>query len=206
MGDGAPLVLATANPDKAAEMAGLLTGLGLTLRARADFEGLPDVEETADTFAGNAVLKARALCAATGLPALGDDSGLCVDALGGAPGVLSARFAGPGCSYADNNRKLLAALGGVPEAERGARFVCVVAVARPGEEPVTFEGACIGRIADAPRGDRGFGYDPLFVPLPADNPAGHTFAEMDPADKARVSHRARAFARARAWLERHLVA
>jgi len=199
------LVLATANPDKAAEMAALLAGLGLALRTRADFADLPEVEETADSFAGNAILKAQTLCAATGLPALGDDSGLCVDPLGGAPGVLSARYAGPGCTYADNNRQLLAALEGVPDAERGARFVCVVAVARPGEPAVTFEGACTGRIAAAPRGDRGFGYDPLFVPGPADNPAGHTFAEMDPAEKARISHRARAFAQARAWLARHLV-
>jgi XTP/dITP diphosphohydrolase len=201
---GPSLVLATANPDKAAEMAALLQGLGLKLLTRADFSDLPDVEETADDFAGNALLKAEALCAATGLPALGDDSGLCVDALDGAPGVLSARYAGPGCTYADNNRKLLEALAGVPEAKRGARFVCVVAVARPQEDSVTFEGVCPGRIAEAERGERGFGYDPLFVPVLPDGASGHTFAEMDPAEKARVSHRARAFALAREWLAQHL--
>jgi XTP/dITP diphosphohydrolase len=198
------LVLATANPDKAAEMAALLAGLGLKLLTRADFADLPEVEETADDFAGNALLKAEALCRATGLPALGDDSGLCVDALDGAPGVLSARYAGPGCTYADNNRKLLEALAGVPEAARGARFVCVAAVARPGTEAVTFEGVCPGRIAQAERGGRGFGYDPLFVPALPDDASGRTFAEMDPAEKARVSHRARAFALAREWLAQHL--
>jgi XTP/dITP diphosphohydrolase len=193
------LVLATANPDKAAEMARLLAGLPLELRTRADFADLPDVEETADTFAGNARLKAEALCRATGLAALADDSGLCVDALDGAPGVRSARWSGPGATYADTNRKLLEALAGVPAEARTARFVCVVALARPQGDGVTFEGVCEGRIAQAPRGDAGFGYDPLFE-LPE---SGRTFAELGPEAKAAVSHRARAFARVREWLKAH---
>jgi XTP/dITP diphosphohydrolase len=194
---GAPvLVLATANPDKADEMARLLAGLPFRLVGRDAFPDLAPVAETADSFAGNARLKAEATCAATGLPALGDDSGLCVDALDGAPGVRSARWAGPGCSYADNNEKLLAELKDVPDEDRTARFVCWVAVARPGRETVTFEGLCEGVIARAPKGKRGFGYDPLFrVPE-----LGKTFAELAPEEKARISHRALAFASARAWL------
>lgn len=191
-----PLVLATANPDKAREMASLLAGLGLTLLSRADFGPLPDVEETADTFAGNAVLKAQALSQATGHMALADDSGLCVDALGGAPGVYSSRYAGRGCSYRENNDKLLDALWDVPDEKRTARFVCVVAIAAPETAPVTFEGACEGRITREPLGTEGFGYDPLFL-VPE---TGLTFAQMDPDTKDHVSHRARAFARARDWL------
>jgi len=190
------LVLATDNPDKAAEMGRLLAGLPFRLKSRADFPDLVPVAETAATFAGNAALKAEATCAATGLPALADDSGLCVDALDGAPGVVSARWAGPGCTYADNNKKLLAEMEDVPDARRTARFVCWVAVARPGQATVTFDGLCEGEITRAPRGEKGFGYDPLFlVPEP-----GRTFAELAPEEKARISHRALAFAAARAWL------
>ena len=192
---GPVLVLATANPDKAAEMAALLAGLPFHLRSRADFPPLPDIAETADSFRGNAILKAEGICAATGIAALGDDSGLCVDALDGAPGVLSARYAGPGCTYADNNKKLLAAMKDVPDADRTARFVCWAAVARPGMATVTFEGLCEGVIARAPRGEMGFGYDPLFF-VPE---LGRTFAELDPREKDRVSHRALAFAQVRAW-------
>jgi len=189
------LVLATANPDKAQEMAALLAGLPFTLRSRADFPGLPQFPETADTFRGNAVLKAEAVRDATGCAALGDDSGLCVDALDGAPGVRSARYAGPGCTYADNNRKLLDALKDVPEEARTARFVCWVAVARPGAETVAFEGLCEGRITRGPKGTGGFGYDPLFL-VPG---IARTFAELSPGEKDRISHRALAFAQVRAW-------
>lgn len=202
MDNGSTLVLATSNRDKAAEMADLLAGLPLQLRTRSDYPDLPAVEETADSFAGNALLKAEAICRTTGLAALADDSGLCVDALGGAPGVRSSRYAGPLATYADNNRKLLAALAGVPEEKRTARFVCAVVLARPGAEPVTFEGTCEGVITQLPKGDGGFGYDPLFL-IPE---LGLTFAQMDPVEKARVSHRARAFALARSWLEAHLPA
>lgn len=190
------LVLATANPDKAREMAALLQGLPFILKSRADFGPLPDVDETAHTFAGNAILKAEALMHATGHMALADDSGLCVDALDGAPGVYSARYAGPGCTYADNNKKLLEELANVPDEKRTARFVCAVAIARPGSEPVTFEGACEGVIARENMGEMGFGYDPLFV-IPAD---GRSFAQMTRDEKAAHSHRARAFEKAREWL------
>ncbi|MDH5527657.1 MAG: XTP/dITP diphosphatase [Nitrospirota bacterium] len=196
---GPVLVLATANPDKAREMAALLEGLPFDLKTRADFGPLPDVDETADTFAGNAILKAEALMEATGHMALADDSGLCVDALNGAPGVWSARFAGPGCTYADNNRKLLQNLAHVPDEQRTARFVCVVAIARPGAEPVTFEGTCEGMIARENHGEMGFGYDPLFV-IPTD---GRSFAQMTREEKAAHSHRARAFAKAGEWLEKY---
>lgn len=190
------LLLATANPDKAREMAQLLSGTGLALLSRADFPDLPEVEEDADTFTGNAVLKARVLSDTTGLMALGDDSGLCVDALSGAPGVHSARYAGPGCSYRDNNDKLLAALADVPDGQRAARFVCAVAIVVPDHEPLTFEGTCEGVITRAPAGDKGFGYDPLFA-VPE---TGLTFAEMDADTKARYSHRGKAFQQARTWL------
>lgn len=194
--DRTVIVLATANPDKATEMAALLQGLPFDLKTRADFGPLPDVEETATTFSGNAILKAEALMRATGQMALADDSGLCVDALNGEPGVYSARYAGPGCTYADNNKKLLDALADVPDEKRTARFVCAVAIARPGSEPVTFEGACEGVIARENQGEMGFGYDPLFV-IPAD---GRSFAQMTAGEKAAHSHRARAFEKARAWL------
>jgi len=198
--DGPVLVLATSNRDKAAEMKGLLTGLPLNLITRGELPDLPDVAETADTFAGNALLKAEGICKITGLPALADDSGLCVDALGGAPGIFSARYAGPLATYVDNNEKLLAALAGVPDEKRTARFVCAVAVALPGAGSVTFEGVCEGVITTHLEGAHGFGYDPLFL-VPE---VGLTYARMDPAQKAQLSHRARAFALARAWLEAHL--
>jgi len=193
------LVLATANPDKAREMAALLQDLPFEIKNRADFAPLPEVEETADSFSGNAILKAVALAEATGHLALADDSGLCVDALNGAPGVWSARYAGPGCTYADNNRKLLRELAGVPLERRTAHFVCVVAIVCPGGgSPVTFEGRCDGLIATQASGAEGFGYDPLFV-IPAE---GLSFAQMTPVGKSRHSHRARAFEGARSWLSR----
>jgi len=195
-----PLLLATGNPDKGVEMARLLAGLPLTIKTRADFPDLPEVVEDADTFTGNAIKKAAELSAATGLLALGDDSGLCVDALDGAPGVYSARYAGEGANYADNNAKLVEALKNVPEDRRGARFVCVVAIVGPGIEAVTFEGTCEGVITTATEGCAGFGYDPIFL-IPEN---GRTFGQMTADEKARISHRARAFAQARAWLAKHL--
>ncbi|MFQ5508315.1 MAG: RdgB/HAM1 family non-canonical purine NTP pyrophosphatase [Leptospirillia bacterium] len=194
------LLLATGNPDKAAEMAALLAGLRLTLLTRNDFSNLPEVEETADSFAGNAILKARSLADAAGVTALADDSGLCVDALSGAPGIYSARYAGEGCSYRDNNEKLLAALTGVPRESRTARFVCVVAIVAPGGDPMTFEGLCEGHITSTRHGDAGFGYDPVFEV----GDSGVTFAQMAPAEKGRISHRAMAFKRATAWLAEHI--
>jgi XTP/dITP diphosphohydrolase len=180
------LVLATANPDKAAEIAAILTGYELVPRP----DGVPGVDETEPTLAGNALLKARALAAATGEPAVADDTGLEVDALGGAPGVFTARFAGPTASYADNVAKLLDDLDGVSPAQRTARFRTVATVVWPDGRSLVAEGVVDGAIASAARGDEGFGYDPLFVPNEGD---GRTFAEMAPGEKHAISHRGRAF-------------
>jgi XTP/dITP diphosphohydrolase len=154
----------------------------------ADLPAAPDVEEDADTFLGNARKKARALAEAAGLAALADDSGLAVEALGGRPGVRSARYAGPGATDEDNNQRLLEELARVPAGQRGAAFVCAMVLALPGGGEFSAEGRLGGRILEAPRGDRGFGYDPLFVVEGTDL----TLAEMDLGAKNAVSHRARA--------------
>ena len=179
------LVCATANPGKVAEIAGLLPH-GWTLLPRPN--SVDDVVEDSGTLVGNARLKARAILAATGKPAVADDTGLEVAVLGGAPGVDTAVYAGEGCSDADNRLKLLGALSGVTD--RAARFVTVVLVAWPDGRETIVEGVCNGRIAEAERGDRGFGFDPLFVP---DNDDGRTFAQMTAEEKNAVSHRGRAF-------------
>jgi XTP/dITP diphosphohydrolase len=180
------LVLATANPGKVAELRALLEEWGpVEVRSLADFPGVTLPEETAESYAANATAKARAAAAATGVPALADDSGIEVDRLDGAPGVHSARFApDDGARIA----RLLAALEGVPEGGRGARFRCVVALAWPDGPVETAEGVCEGRIATAPEGRGGFGYDPVFV----SSELGATTAAVSAAAKARVSHRARA--------------
>lgn len=179
------LVLATANPDKARELAALLDGFEVVPRP-AD---LPDVEETADTLEGNARLKAAAVMEATGEPAVADDTGLEVDALDGRPGVWAARYAGPAATYADNVAKLLDELDGVPGERRRARFRTVAVALFPDGREVVAEGTVDGRIAEAPRGGAGFGYDPIFVP---DGGDGRTFAEMTTEEKSGVSHRGRA--------------
>lgn len=181
------VVLATANPDKARELADALAGLDLELVARP--AGVPDVEETGTTLLENARLKAQALVAATGLPALADDTGLEVDALGGAPGVYSARYAGEDATYADNVEHLLAELGAATRNARTARFRTVLVLADPDGSELAVDGVAEGVIADAPRGDGGFGYDPVFVPAGG---GGRTFAEMTLAEKQAVSHRGRA--------------
>jgi XTP/dITP diphosphohydrolase len=192
---GLRLVLATANPDKAREIAGLLPGVELVPRPAA----VGDVEETDDTLEGNARLKARAVAAVAGEPAVADDTGLEVDALGGRPGVHAARYAGAGATYADNVALLLAELVGHPaDEERRARFRTVALVAWPDGREVAADGVVEGHIAASPRGGGGFGYDPVFVP---DDGDGRTFGEMTPAEKAAVSHRARAFAALRRRLE-----
>ena len=186
------LVIASANVDKAAEIAAILGVVdGLTLVPRpAD---VPDVEETGDTLEANARLKARALCEATGLAAVADDTGLEVDALDGAPGVYSARFAGEHATYADNVAKMLAELERVgadgPDARR-ARFRSVAFVAYPDGTELWVEGAVDGTVTTEVRGDGGFGYDPIFAP---DGFDGRTFAQMTPDEKHAVSHRGRAF-------------
>ncbi len=185
-------VCASANPGKVAEIAALLATVVELVPRPVD---VPDVVEDADTLLGNARLKAAALCAATGLPAISDDTGLEVDALGGAPGVVSARFAGEDCTEADNRAKLLLLLGGRPVGERTARFRTVAMVVWPGGEELFVEGVCEGRIAEAEAGDRGFGYDSVFVPADGADigERGHTFAQMSAAAKSSISHRGRAF-------------
>jgi XTP/dITP diphosphohydrolase len=181
------LVCASANPDKVVEIAALLDGVALLLPRPSE---VPDVVEDADTLVGNARLKAAAICAATGRAAVADDTGLEVDALGGAPGVFAARYAGEGVTYADNRAKLLAELAGVAEPDRTARFTTVAMVVRPDGSETVVEGVCEGLIAPVERGARGFGYDAVFIPVDGD---GRTFAEMSDAEKNAISHRGRAF-------------
>jgi XTP/dITP diphosphohydrolase len=185
------IVLASANPDKTTEMADILReALGDDLVVVPRPHTVPDVEEHGDTLEANARLKARAIAEATDDPVVADDTGLEVDALGGAPGVRSARFAGEDATYRDNVIMLLDALAELPEpVERSARFRTVVVAIVPGGDEVVVEGAVEGTIALAPRGEHGFGYDSVFVP---DDGDGRTFAEMTPAEKHALSHRSRA--------------
>ncbi len=178
-------VCASANPDKVAEIQELLAGVVDLLPRPAD---VPDVVEDADTLVGNARLKAAAIVAATGLPAVADDTGLFVDALDDRPGVFTARYAGEGCSYADNRAKMIEELSGVEQ--RGARFMTVAMVVWPDGTEVAVEGVCPGQIAQSERGDVGFGYDAIFAPDEAD---GLTFGEMSSTAKHAISHRGRAF-------------
>lgn len=188
------LVLGTGNPGKVEELRALLADLPLELIPGPTLEDPPDVEEDADTLAGNARKKAEAYRAAAGAPALADDTGLEVAALDGRPGVRTARFAGPDATPDDNKHKLLEVLEGVDD--RRARFRTVVALVDDAGTAHTFEGVCEGTIITAPRGDGGFGYDPLF------RPDGHdqTFAEMPPAAKNDISHRRKALDALRAFL------
>lgn len=193
----AQFVLATANPHKAAEIIQIL-GDTVALLPRPD--DVPDVDETGDSLLDNARLKAEALVAATGLPAIADDTGLEVDALGGAPGVYSARYAGPGATYADNVAKLLAALAGPAEAgastgtaDRRARFRTVALARWPDGHEVVAEGVVSGIITEAPRGTGGFGYDPVFLPDEGDGRTLAELAEESGEAKNRLSHRGRAF-------------
>ena len=188
---GKRLVLASGNTGKLAELRGLLDGCGFALHAQSEF-GVRDADETANTFVENAMLKARHAALATGLPALGDDSGLCVDALGGAPGLYSARYGGVHGDATRNIVRLLRELRDVPKAQRGARFYCVLVLLRSAEDPqpLIAEGEWRGRILDAPHGAGGFGYDPVFF----DPEHGCSAAELDPALKNRISHRGRALA------------
>ncbi|MBB5209330.1 RdgB/HAM1 family non-canonical purine NTP pyrophosphatase [Chiayiivirga flava] len=183
------LVLASSNAGKLAEFRSLLDGTGIQAVPQTEF-GIVDADETGLTFIENALLKARHASAATGLPALADDSGLCVDALDGAPGLYSARYAGGHGDAAANIAKLLHALRDVPTARRTAHFHCVLALVRRPDDPapIVCEGLWRGSILDAPRGAHGFGYDPVFL----DPLLGLSAAEVDPATKHRVSHRGQA--------------
>jgi XTP/dITP diphosphohydrolase len=191
------IVLATGNRDKVREMCHALDGLAIEILTRDDFPGVPETVEDGMTLAENALKKARELCAATGLSAVADDTGLEVDALDGAPGVYSSRFAGPDASYADNVRLLLQRMEGVPERDRKARFRCSIALVEPAGAEILIDGICEGRILTEPRGGGGFGYDPVFL-VPE---FGRTFAEMSVAEKDGISHRGRAMAKMRRLIE-----
>ncbi|MCI4568576.1 RdgB/HAM1 family non-canonical purine NTP pyrophosphatase [Lysobacter sp. CFH 32150] len=191
------LVLASSNAGKLVELRDLLAGGGFDLHAQSEF-GVDDADETASTFVENALLKARHAARATGLPALGDDSGLCVDVLGGAPGLYSARYAGTQGNAGANITKLLDALKDVPDPQRTAHFYAVIVLLRHADDPkpLIAEGSWSGRILDAPRGQGGFGYDPVFF----DPEHGCSAAELDPAVKNLISHRGRALAALKARL------
>jgi len=182
------LVLATGNQNKVAELKELLIDLKLQIATIDDYPGLVMPVEDRPDLAGNAAKKAEAVSAFTAEIALADDSGLEVEALGGRPGVRSARYAGEDNNYEANNRKLLSELEGLPKERRSARFACAIAVAVPGDKTYVVEEYCHGYIAESPRGDGGFGYDPLFIY----EPTGVSFAEMSAEDKNKVSHRGRA--------------
>jgi XTP/dITP diphosphohydrolase len=192
------LVLATANRAKGRELAALLADLPYRIQDLSEFPGVVLPPEGDVSYAENALGKARAVTAATGLPALADDSGIEVDALDGRPGVLSARYGGEGLSDSERNALMLRELAGVPRERRTARYRAVVAVTAPDGREATTEGTVDGVLLEAPRGTGGFGYDPLFY-YP---PLGATFAEIPAASKHAVSHRGRAMARAREVLRR----
>jgi XTP/dITP diphosphohydrolase len=187
---GDRLVVASHNPGKVKEIKELIAPFGIQTLGAAEL-GLPEPEETGSTFADNARLKAQAAAKESGLPSLSDDSGLCVDALDGAPGIYSARWAGPDKDFRVAMRRIEELLSAKDVPDKRAHFVCALAVAAPGEETDIYEGRVFGTLAFPPRGDKGFGYDPIFLP------EGYrfTFGEMDPREKHAMSHRARAFAK-----------
>lgn len=184
---GSKLVLATHNEGKVREIRDLLAPFKIDVVSAGSL-GLPEPEETGTTFRANAELKANAAAQAAALPALADDSGMCVDALGGAPGIYSARWAGPTKDFALAMKKVEQEVGDSPK--RGAQFVCALSLAWPDGHVDTFEGVLDGKLAFPPRGTRGFGYDPIFIP----NGYDLTFGEMEPQEKHDMSHRAKAFA------------
>ena len=186
------LVVATGNHGKLAEIRDVLAASGIELVTQVDL-GVADADETGATFVENALIKARHASRASGLPALGDDSGICVDALGGAPGLTSARYAGAHGDSAANIAKLLGALEGLEDARRGAHFHCTIVLLRSADDPAPLiaEGRWNGRVLHAPRGENGFGYDPVFF----DPILGKGAAELDPDVKNRASHRGQALAR-----------
>ena len=191
------LLLATTNRHKIEEYRAIFADLPFQLLSLKDISLDMDVEETGTTFQQNAELKALAYASASGMLSLADDSGIEIDALGGQPGVYSARFLGPNVSYSERFRVILERMQGLPVAQRTARFQCVITIAEPSGVHKSVEGTVHGIIADAPRGNYGFGYDPLFL-VPE---YGKTMAEMPPKLKHRISHRGRAAALARTLLE-----
>lgn len=212
--DGAVLVLATHNPGKLSELRAILAPLAPGLDPRsivsAGSLGAPEPVENGLSFAANAEIKARALVRATGLPAVADDSGLCVDVLGGAPGIFSARWCGRHGDDAANLRLLLDQIADVADPHRTARFTCAAVLAAPGPDDrptvTRIERSMEGRLLGEPRGEGGFGYDPVFVPVQEDAPggAGRTTAQMSPAEKNAISHRGQAFRALAPVLAAHL--
>ena len=191
-------VLASHNPGKLKEMSGILTALNVEVVSPADLGIHVEVEETGTTFAENAMLKAKAICAAANLPAIADDSGLCVDALNGGPGVYSARYGGEGLDDRGRTMLLLSSMRG--QTSRAAHFACAIACAFPNGDTLTAEGRCDGAIAFAPIGTEGFGYDPVFL-IPA---LAKTFAQLSAEEKSAISHRGRALTAFAAQLETYL--
>lgn len=195
----AELLIATNNAGKMRELNGLLASLPLRLRQLSEFPQITEVEETEKTFVDNALLKARLYSQQTNLWTLADDSGLEVDALNGAPGVLSARYAGPNATDEERNARLLAELSLTNDEQRSARFICAIALSDPATGATeVFNGICEGHIAKHPRGHNGFGYDPLFIP----DGYVHTFGELPETVKQQISHRSRALAAVRLHLTR----
>lgn len=192
------LVLASQNEKKLKEMNDILAQLGIEVCLQSQLGLCVDVEETGDTFEANSLLKAQAVMEATGMPAIADDSGLCVDALGGAPGVYSARYGGPGLDDVGRYRLLLENLRG--QSPRTARFVSVITCCFPGGDVITARGECEGTIAYAPQGEGGFGYDPVFF-VPQKK---KTFAQLSPEEKNEISHRGQALTLFRQKLEAYL--
>ena len=186
------IVLATRNRKKVEEIRRVMEGKGISFLTLDDFPDCPEVDEDRDSFQGNAGKKAEAVAHFCGLPALADDSGLVVDALGGAPGVYSARYAGPEATDLSNAEKVLDGLRGVSGGKRSARFECVLAFVEPGKDTHYYSGRVEGVIAAAPAGENGFGYDPVFIP--ADGDGQRTFAQMAAHEKDSMSHRGRALA------------
>ncbi|HEX7178026.1 MAG TPA: RdgB/HAM1 family non-canonical purine NTP pyrophosphatase [Pyrinomonadaceae bacterium] len=191
------LLIATRNAGKVLEFSRLLGDMSVIMRGLSDFPDVGEVEESGETFEENATIKARVYAGLTGLSTLADDSGLQVDALGGAPGVRSARYAGPRATDAERNTLLLSELHAAHDAGRRARFVCVLALYRPADDSLKlFGGTCEGRIGHEPRGDGGFGYDPIFIP----DGYSRSFGELPSDVKDRISHRAVALRAVRSFL------
>lgn len=205
MAKNIPLVIATGNPGKITEIQELLTGFPIEIKSLADFGPIPEVAEDGETFDENAYKKASFTAKILGIPALADDSGLMVEALGGAPGVLSARYAGENATDAQRVAKLLKAMQG--QSHRKAAFECVISIAVPSGPALTYEARCEGLIAEQPTGQSGFGYDPLFFYPPLNK----TFGQMTIAEKSQVSHRGKAlqeliqeFDKVLIWIQRHM--
>lgn len=191
------LIIATKNKGKMKDFKELFSRYGIEVLSLLDLEeDTPDIEETGLTFEENAAIKAETILQTFGLPVIADDSGLEVDAIGGRPGIYSARYAGEDKDDQANLHKVLQELEGVPETDREARFVCVLALARPGKETIFKKGTCEGRISQQPTGDNGFGYDPIFYPKDMDK----TMAQLTSKEKNGISHRAAAISQLEEWL------